>query len=120
MSAWSNEQGPILRIEGVSVDFFVRSSLMRSRPVHAVIDVSLEVARGETVALVGESGSGKTTLGRATLHLVPIASGRIVFEGRDIAELAGRELLGFRQRAQVIFQDPFSSLSPYMRVGELV
>ena len=75
---------------------------------------------GETVALVGESGSGKTTLGRATLHLVPISSGRIVFEGTDVGALEGRELRAFRQRAQVIFQDPFSSLSPYMRVGEIV
>ncbi len=72
------------------------------------------------MAVVGESGSGKTTLGRATLRLVPVSEGRIVFEGTDIADLDGAALLAFRQRAQAIFQDPFSSLSPYMRVGELV
>jgi oligopeptide/dipeptide ABC transporter ATP-binding protein len=110
----------VLRLESVSVDFFVRSSLWKTRPVHAVRDVSLVLARGETVALVGESGSGKTTLGRATLRLVPLAGGRIVFEGTDIGSLAGRPMLGFRQRAQVIFQDPFSSLSPFMRVGQIV
>jgi oligopeptide/dipeptide ABC transporter ATP-binding protein len=111
---------PLLSIEGASVDYHVRTSLWHSRPVHAVIEVSLTLDRGETVALVGESGSGKSTLGRATLRLVPLADGRIVFEGRDIAGLAGSELRAFRQRAQVIFQDPFSSLSPFMRVGELV
>ncbi len=120
MSGWSRNKEPILRIEAVSVDFFVRKSFFSTRPIHAVTEVDLELDRGETVALVGESGSGKTTLGRATLHLVPIAGGRIVFEGADIADLRGEDLMSLRRRAQVIFQDPFSSLSPYMRVGELV
>ena len=111
---------PLLRIERLSVRFFVRTSFFATRPIAAVSDVDLDIATGETVALVGESGSGKTTLGRATLHLVPISSGRIVFEGTDIGALDGPELRAFRQRAQVIFQDPFSSLSPYMRVGEIV
>jgi oligopeptide/dipeptide ABC transporter ATP-binding protein len=110
----------VMRLESVSVDFFVRNSLWKSRPIHAVREVSLELTRGETVALVGESGSGKTTLGRASLRLVPLSGGRIVFEGTDISDLTGRALLGFRQRAQVIFQDPFSSLSPFMRVGQIV
>ena len=120
MSRHSDRATPVLRIEDLSVTFFVRQSLFRTRPVHAVSGVDLVLALGETVAVVGESGSGKTTLGRATLHLAPISGGRVVFEGTDIGELEGKELMSFRQRAQVIFQDPFSSLSPYMRVGELV
>ncbi len=100
--------------------FFVRHSFFATRPIDAVSAVSLDLEKGETVAVVGESGSGKTTLGRATLALAPISAGRIVFEGADLSELDGAELLAFRQRAQAIFQDPFSSLSPYMRVGELV
>lgn len=120
MSRHPDRATPVLRIEDLSVTFFVRQSLFRTRPVHAVSGVNLVLALGETVAVVGESGSGKTTLGRATLHLAPISAGRVVFEGTDIAELEGKELMSFRQRAQVIFQDPFSSLSPYMRVGELV
>jgi oligopeptide/dipeptide ABC transporter ATP-binding protein len=114
------KEAPLLDLEHVSVDYFVRRSLWQSRPIQAVIDVSLTLERGETLALVGESGSGKSTLGRATLRLVPLASGRILFDGQDIARLSAREVRRFRERAQVIFQDPFSSLSPFMRVGEIV
>ncbi len=120
MADRTSAEGPLLRVEDLGVTFFVRTSFFATRPIRAVNDVSLDLAKGETVAVVGESGSGKTTLGRATLHLVPISAGRILFEGVDIGALTGRDLLTFRQRAQVIFQDPFSSLSPYMRVGELV
>ena len=118
--SWSREDGPILRIDHVSVTFFVRKSFFSTTSIHAVTDVSLDLIKGETVAVVGESGSGKTTLGRATLMLVPISAGSIVFEGGAITELEKDELMAFRRRAQAIFQDPFSSLSPYMRVGELV
>ncbi len=120
MADWTTTEGPLLRVEDLSVTFFVRTSFFATRPIHAVTDVDLDLAKGETVAVVGESGSGKTTLGRATLHLAPISAGRILFEGVDIGTLAGHDLLAFRRRAQVIFQDPFSSLSPFMRVGELV
>jgi oligopeptide/dipeptide ABC transporter ATP-binding protein len=120
MSGWTRQDGPVLRIEELSVRFYVRKSFFSTRPIDAVTEVSLDLAKGQTVAVVGESGSGKTTLGRATLHLAPVSSGRIVFEGTDVASLDGKALLIFRQRAQAIFQDPFSSLSPFMRVGELV
>ena len=120
MSGWRREDGPVLRIEDLSVVFHVRSSFFSTRPIAAVTSVSLALAKGETVAVVGESGSGKTTLGRATLRLAPAAQGRIVFEGEDVTGLEGEDMLRFRRRAQAIFQDPFSSLSPYMRTGELV
>ena len=100
MSGWSKADGPVLRVEELSVRFYVRTSFFKARPIAAVTDVSLDLAAGETVAVVGESGSGKTTLGRATLHLAPISSGRVVFEGTDVAELKGRDLMAFRQRAQ--------------------
>jgi oligopeptide/dipeptide ABC transporter ATP-binding protein len=82
--------------------------------------VSLVLTRGETLAVVGESGSGKTTLGRATLHLVPLARGSVTFEGIDVGGLRGDALKAFRRRAQPVFQDPYSSLSPFMTVRELV
>jgi len=95
MSGWQRTDGPVLRIEDLSVRFDVRASMLRTRPIAAVTQVSLELATGETVAVVGESGSGKTTLGRATLRLVPAAEGRVVFEGEDIAELQAQRDLTF-------------------------
>ena len=88
--------------------------------MRAVDDVDLELRRGEVVGLVGESGSGKTTLGRAILGLAPVTAGRIVFDGQDVAGLSRRRLRRLRRRAQMIFQDPYSSLSPRLRVSYLL
>jgi peptide/nickel transport system ATP-binding protein len=82
--------------------------------------VDLDVQRGETVGLVGESGSGKTTLGRAILGLVPVSSGRIRFEGRDIHTLRRRERRRLAPEIQVVFQDPYSSLNPALTVEDIL
>jgi microcin C transport system ATP-binding protein len=87
--------------------------------VRAVDGVSLEVREGRTLGVVGESGSGKTTMGLALLRLVP-ASGRVVFAGREIQGLAGRALRPLRRQLQVVFQDPYGSLSPRLTVGRIV
>src|ERR1700694_6357178 len=86
----------------------------------AVDGVSFTVARGETFAVVGESGCGKTTLARMLLRLIEPAGGEIRFEGRDLLTLRGEELRSQRRQMQMVFQDPFASLDPRMRVGELV
>ncbi|MDP9338620.1 MAG: ATP-binding cassette domain-containing protein [Acidobacteriota bacterium] len=86
----------------------------------AVNDVSFEVARGETFAVVGESGCGKTTLARMLLRLIKPDGGKIEFEGRDLLELTAAEMRAQRRQMQMIFQDPFASLDPRMRVGEVV
>ena len=86
----------------------------------AVNDVSFEVAPGETFAVVGESGCGKTTLARMVLRLIEPDHGEILFEGRDLLKLRGEELRAQRRQMQMIFQDPFASLNPRMRVGEIV
>ena len=111
----------ILRIEHAYVDYPGKPGLFRAgAPKRVIDDVSLEVRTGEIVALVGASGSGKTTLGRAALGLKPLAGGRILFDGKDIARLDRAGERAFRRDAQLVFQDPFSSLPPHLRIGEIV
>jgi ABC-type glutathione transport system ATPase component len=88
--------------------------------VRAVDDVSLDIHAGETLGLVGESGSGKSTLGRLALRLVEPTSGSVRFDGHDLMLTGARELRRLRRHMQIIFQDPFSSLDPRMRVEDLV
>jgi oligopeptide transport system ATP-binding protein len=92
----------------------------RRLEVHAVSDVDLEIGRGEVVALVGESGSGKTTLGRLILRLIEPSAGSIHFDGADMTRLAGAAMRALRRRMQIVFQDPFSSLNPHLRIGEAI
>jgi len=91
-----------------------------SGEVRAVDDVSLSIEPGETLGLVGESGSGKSTLGRLILRLIEPTSGNVQFEGRDLLAATSREVRQMRRQMQIIFQDPFGSLDPRMRVDDIV
>jgi peptide/nickel transport system ATP-binding protein len=106
---------PLLSVENLVVEYVVGSKV-----VHAVSDVSLEIARGETLGLVGESGCGKSTLGRAVLQLRPAVSGRVLFDGEDLTAMQGEALRKMRRRVQLIFQDPIASLNPRRRIGDIV
>jgi oligopeptide transport system ATP-binding protein len=112
---------PILEVYGLVKHFRAdRGMFGGSAIVHAVDDVDLEVRPGEVLAIVGESGSGKSTLARCVLRLIDPTEGRVVFGGRDVTALKGRQLAGFRQQVQPVFQDPFSSIDPRWRVGTSV
>jgi peptide/nickel transport system ATP-binding protein len=116
MSAAMENAQPLLAVEGLVKHFPGRGG----KTVHAVEDVSFTIKRGTTVGLVGESGSGKTTAGRTLLRLIEPTGGKAVFDGTDIFALSEKEMRAFRQRMQIIFQDPFSSLNPRMRVEAII
>ncbi len=113
---------PLLEAVGVTKHFSIGGAL---RPggrqiVHALDGVSVAVARGETLGLVGESGCGKSTLGRCLLRLYDLTSGQIRFDDTDISTMSERRLRPLRPRMQMVFQDPYASLNPRRRVGDLL
>jgi peptide/nickel transport system ATP-binding protein len=113
---------PLVSVEGLEVHFPLGAEvpLRRRRALRAVDGITFDVRRGETLSIVGESGCGKSTTGRALLRLVPVTSGRVVFDGRDLVPLAGDALRRLRPNLQMVFQDPYGSLDPRMPVRDLV
>ncbi|MBS0242708.1 MAG: dipeptide ABC transporter ATP-binding protein [Proteobacteria bacterium] len=113
---------PVLEVRDLKKYFPIKKGLLRREVgnVHAVDGVSFEINRGETVGLVGESGCGKSTVGRTLLRLIEPTSGQILVDGRDVTHLSKNEFRPFRREMQIIFQDPFSSLDPRMKAGQIV
>ena len=113
----------LISVRGLRKYFPVLEGLLIKRvvaEVKAVDDVSFEIRRGETLGLVGESGCGKTTIGRCLLRLEDPTAGSILYQGEDLAGMSAEALKTLRQKIQVIFQDPFSSLNPRMKVGQIL
>ena len=113
---------PLLRVEGLKTWYPLRKGVFGRVYDHvkAVDEVSLEVYEGETLGLVGESGCGKTTLGRSILRLAEPTGGKVWFDGIEVTSLKGQALRDFRKQAQIVFQDPYSSLNPRITIGEAI
>ena len=112
----------LFQVRDLVMDFPIKGGITRRTVanVRAVDGVSFDIVQGETLGLVGESGCGKTTLGRLLVRLLDPTSGTITFEGKDIAHAKGQDLKSLRQKMQIIFQDPFSSLDPRAPVGQSI
>ena len=115
-------QEPILKVENLRTWYPLRKGVFGRtyNYIKSVDDVSFDVYPGETLGLVGESGCGKTTLGRSILRLVEPTSGNVIFEGIDITKLNNKELREYRKQAQIVFQDPYSSLNPRICIGDSI
>ena len=116
------ETGPLLSVRGLTVHFPIRGGLF-SKPtgyVQAVDGIDLDIGYGETFGLVGESGCGKTTVGAAIVQLVAATSGSVVFGGTNVSDIDKSTLRVLQRDLQIIFQDPYSSLDPKMRIGESI
>ncbi|MDD4869792.1 MAG: ABC transporter ATP-binding protein [Kiritimatiellae bacterium] len=107
----------LLEIKNLKVFFEARNQSGKTSELRAVDGVSFELEKGEILGLVGESGCGKTTIGNAIVGMVPVTEGSIRFEGQEITALRGKSVKLFRQKVQMIFQDPFGSLNPRMSIG---
>ena len=113
---------PLLEVNNLKKYFLVRRGLFGATAglVHAVDGVSFHINRSETLSLVGESGCGKSTVGKAVLRLFDITAGQVILDGQRIDDLAAATLRPLRRRVQVVFQDPFSSLNPRLRVRDIL
>jgi len=110
----------ILEVRGLNKTFVLKEGLFGKRLIPAVKDVSFSLPKGKTLGLVGESGSGKTTVGLTLMRLHDATSGEVLFEGRDLLSLTEREMMAYRRRIQIIFQNPYASLNPRMTVGQIL
>ena len=111
----------ILKTENLTVEYATNKSIFGEKVViHAVNGVSLEIQKGEILAIAGESGCGKSTLAKAIIGLEPAKSGRIVFNGQNIFSLNKKQLKELRQHIQMVFQNPYASLNPKMKIGEIL
>jgi oligopeptide transport system ATP-binding protein len=123
MNGSSDPGQPLLEVTDLVKHFPIKRGILIDREVdqvRAVDGVSFRVERGETLGLVGESGSGKSTACRAVLQLIKPTSGSIKFEGKELAGLGRRQMRPLRREMQMIFQDPYASLNPRKRVGQIV
>jgi peptide/nickel transport system ATP-binding protein len=117
-----NAAAPLLSVRGLVKHFPVKKGLLQQTvgQVHAVDGISFDIAQGETLGLVGESGCGKSTAGKAILKLIQPTAGEIRVNGERIDQLSRRQMRPYRRELQVVFQDPYSSLNPRLKIGDII
>ncbi|MGH7260705.1 MAG: ABC transporter ATP-binding protein [Nitrospiraceae bacterium] len=121
-SPTAKEESKLLEVNDLKVHFPIRKGVLRRvvGQVQAVDGVSMEIARGQTLAMVGESGSGKTSVGKGILQLIRPTSGTVRFQGEELTTLSARQLRKRRSQIQIVFQDPYSSMNPRMMAGDII
>ncbi|MHA6259111.1 ABC transporter ATP-binding protein [Sporosarcina sp. CAU 1771] len=122
VSLFQEKEEPLLRVQNLKKYYPIKKGIISRTVGHvkAVDGLSLDIYKGETVGLVGESGCGKSTTGRAIIHLETPTEGNVIFQGNDLSTLSKQELRKTRTDLQIIFQDPYSSLNPRKRIGDLL
>ncbi|MCI9519210.1 MAG: dipeptide ABC transporter ATP-binding protein [Clostridia bacterium] len=122
VTAVAEKKEPLLKVENLKKHFLINKAFKKEnrKYLRAVDGVSFSLDAGKTIGIVGESGCGKTTMGRTILRLTDVTDGNIIFDGTDLAKLKGEALRKLRPQFQMIFQDPYSSLSPRLPVGEII
>ncbi len=111
---------PLIEARGLRKEYRLKTGLFARKTVEAVKDASFTVARGRTLGVVGESGSGKTTLGMLLIRLVEATAGEVLWDGTDLLKLGDREMMAWRRRIQIIFQNPYASLNPRFTIGQIL
>jgi peptide/nickel transport system ATP-binding protein len=118
--ARAQEPKPLVEAKGLRKEYRLKTGLLKRKTIEAVKDASFALYRGRTLGVVGESGSGKTTVGMMLMRLTPATAGQVLYEGTDLLALSDREMMAYRRRIQIIFQNPFASLNPRFTVGQIL
>jgi peptide/nickel transport system ATP-binding protein len=118
--ARAQEPKPLVEARGLRKEYRLKTGLLKRKTIEAVKDASFALYRGRTLGVVGESGSGKTTVGMMLMRLTQATAGQVLYDGTDLLALTDREMMAYRRRIQIIFQNPFASLNPRFTVGQIL
>ena len=118
--ARAQEPKPLVEARGLRKEYRLKTGLLKRKTIEAVKDASFSLYRGRTLGVVGESGSGKTTVGMMLMRLTQATAGQVLYDGTDLLALSDREMMAYRRRIQIIFQNPYASLNPRFTVGQIL